>query len=171
MGCLQNKVFILSIKSALLLTLCLIIYFVNLPGIKAADDRVYIIDVTTPTELVKATKEILSEDIFGNREVVLLLVKQTEVFSALPQFAGLDREELLTYAESEMLKLIRQNPGDARLHTLLTNFYQETGQTDKARKEFFIVRELSPDKPVTILYQGLTELGVKDYESAHAFFC
>lgn len=73
-------------------------------------------------------------------------------------------------AELELLRMIDEKPGDARLYNFLATFYRTIGAYPQAQEQGAIARSLSPNKQAIILEQGVTEVQMGNSEAARDFF-
>ncbi len=125
------------------------VYFLNAPGIGAASD---IIDAMT------------AQDVEG---------RLRGFHNALERHSFVSEEEkkaITQRAELELLRMVKEKPGDARLHAFLTSFYRSIGALPQAQEQAAIARQLSPNKQSIITEQGIVELQIGDNEKAREFF-
>ena len=69
-------------------------------------------------------------------------------------------------AELELLRLIEEKPGDARIHNFLSSFYRSIGAIEQSREQSAIAASLSPNKPALVLEQAVVELQEEKLEEA-----
>jgi tetratricopeptide (TPR) repeat protein len=146
------------------------IYTYHLPGMQAAADIIVGFRAGDPTERIEAFEQAIARDSFGTQEVVEQLSQQAMNAYQSDQISDELKVRYLQLAESELLKLAEDKPGDARVHVFISSFYRSTGQTEKAAEQMAIAREFSPEKQSIILQQGFIELTAGNNEAARDFF-
>lgn len=155
-------------------SLALVLYFVNVPGIKAAGDIIVAFQAQTPDAMLSSFETALSRNSFGNQEVreqmtrrVLDIVSTQDPKAQVPEEV---KKKLLTRVEEELMKQKEEKPGDARVHVFLSSFYRMTNKPERALEELATARELSPLKQQIIYEQGFANLIKQDYDAAFGLF-
>ncbi len=147
-----------------------VIYFVNVPGIQAAQGIIRAFSAKSPEAMLKEFDTALSRGSFGNQEIREQLTRQTQTILQSPDASDELKQKMKARTEEELLKQIDEKPGDARVHVFISSFYRMTGEVDKAIEQLAIARELSPKKQQIIFEQGLAYLQKEDYETALGIF-
>lgn len=147
-----------------------IVYFVNVPGILAAGD---IIDAMRAGDLrsrLGAFHQALERGSFADQEIVEQLAQQAMNIVRNPNIPAEDKDLIVKRAELELLRMVEEKPGDARLHNFLSTFYRTIGAFPQAKEQAAIARSLSPRKPAIILEQGVIAIQMGDLPTAAGFF-
>lgn len=146
------------------------VYFLNVPGISASADIIDAMREDTITERLAEFHSALDRGSFANQEIVEQLVQQAMNILRNTNISEEERQAIRQRSELELLKLIEEKPGDARLHNFLATFYRSIGAVPQAQEQAAIARSLSPEKQAIILEQGITEIQANDLEQASEFF-
>ncbi len=145
------------------------VYFVNVPGIKAAGDMIDALTAPTVKGRLQEFHNALATNSFGRQEVVEQLAQQAMNIARNPNLPPDERQLIVQRAELELLKLADEKPGDARIHNFIASFYRSIGAVDKAREQAAIAVSLSPNKPSLIMEQGIVELQANRPEEALSY--
>ncbi len=150
----------------------LCVYFVNVPSIQAAQDIIVAFSDTNPASRLNDFEVALARGSFARQEIVEQFAQQAMSVAAAPkeQVPEAVRTAYLKRAEEEMLKMVAEKPGDARLEVFLASFYRSIGNAQKAEEYMAIARTLSPNKQAIILQQGAIALSLGKNEAARDFF-
>lgn len=146
------------------------VYFVNIPSYLAAGDIIDSMRATTAMARLQGFDNALKRHGFGDQEIVEQLVQQAMGVARDASVTEEDRKTFIMRAELELLRMIDEKPGDARLHIFLANFYRATGAFPQAKEQAAIARSLSPEKVSMMIEQGVTELQLGNIEGARDFF-
>ena len=147
-----------------------IIYVVNVPNIRAAEDIITAFRATSAEETYKWFDAALAHNTFGKQEIREQLTQRGQAIIQSETIPEETKQKFRERIESELLKQIEEKPGDARIHVFISSFYRSAGEVEKAREQLAIARALSPRKQVIIFEQAYTELQSGQYEKAVAFF-
>ena len=147
----------------------LAIYFINLPGMNASADIIDALQSPDPQERLAGFKSAIDRDSFARQEIVEQLAQQAMSISRNQNIPLADREAMVKQAELELLVLLDEQPGDARLHNFLASFYRSIDAVPEAREQAAIAVSLSPEKPMLVLSQALIELQENNVESGLVF--
>ncbi len=150
--------------------LCLVVYFVNVPGIQAAGDIIDAFRAKDPEAMLSAFDRALARNSFGNQEIREQLTQRVQSIAQTPEIPAEIKEKAFTRVEEELLKQAVEKPGDARVHVFISSFYRMTGKLDLATEQLAIARSLSPRKQLIIIEQGIVQLQKEDFEKAMEFF-
>lgn len=147
-----------------------IVYYVNVPNIKAAGDIINAFRVTDPIVMLEHFNIALSRNSFGNQEI---REQMTQRFQSLYQDKNISddiKQKFAGRVEEELLRQIEEKPGDARVEVFVSSFYRMTGNIDKAIEHLNTARVLSPRKQLIIYEQGFAYLQKQDMEKGVALF-
>ncbi len=145
------------------------VYFVNVPAIGAAGDVIDAMIAPTVKGRLVEFNSALGRNSFADQEIVEQLVQQAMDIIPNQQVPKEEKEAIVMRAELELLKLIEEKPGDARLHSFLSSFYRSIGAFKEAQEQSAKARELSPKKQAIILEQGIIELQLGNVDKAIEF--
>jgi O-antigen ligase/tetratricopeptide (TPR) repeat protein len=150
----------------------LCVYFVNVPSIQAAQDIIVAFGDSNPASRLNDFETALNRGSFARQEIVEQFAQQAMSVAAASkdQVPEAVRAAYLKRAEEEMLKMVAEKPGDARLEVFLASFYRSTGDLKKAEEHMAIARTLSPGKQAIILQQGAIALSLGKNTIARDFF-
>jgi len=146
------------------------VYFTNAAGIKAAGDIIDAIVARTVVERLEGFHNALSRESFASQEIVEQLVQNAMTIARNPQVPEQERQAFLQRAELELLKLMDEKPGDARLHAFASGFYRSMGAFPQAKEQSDIARTLSPEKQAIIIEQGIVAVQMQDFVAAQNLF-
>lgn len=147
-----------------------VIYFVNAPGIYAAQDIINGFIARTPEQMLTAFETALSRNSFGNQEIREQLTQRGQQVARTEGVSQETREAIYARTEAELLKQIAEKPGDARVHVFVSAFYRGIGNIEGAREQLEIARSLSPQKQQIIFEQGFVEMQAGNFPRAVEFF-
>jgi tetratricopeptide (TPR) repeat protein len=151
----------------------LTIYFVNVPGIRAAGDIIDAFQARDAETMMRTFERALERNSFANQEIREQLTRRAQDIIFSKDTPPAVKDTLTKQVETELLKQIEEKPGDARAHVFIASFYRSLGTPeylDKAVVQLERARELSPKKQQIIFEQGLTHLQKQSYEEAYALF-
>ncbi len=145
------------------------VYMINVPGILAAGDLIDALVSNTPQGRLTAFHTALSRDSFARQEIVEQLAQQAMNFASNAKIPQQDRQNMIQRAELELLALIEDKPGDARLYNFLSSFYRAIGALPQAAENAAIATSLSPQKASLIMEQAIIALQQNKPEEALGF--
>ena len=145
------------------------IYFINLPGMQASADVLDALRAQDPQELLAEFRSAINRDSFARQEIVEQLAQQAVNASRNQNLSQEDRASIMQLAGLELLILLDEKPGDARLHNFMSSYYRSIGVIPEAREQAALAASLSPEKPALILEQALIELQENDIELGLGF--
>lgn len=146
------------------------VYYVNVPGIRAAGDIIEAFKAKDPEMMLSWFDSALSRNSFGNQEIREQMTQKVQGILQTPDVSEKVKERAFKRVEEELLKQAEEKPGDARVEVFIASFYRMTNNLDEAIKHLEIARELSPNKQLIIYEQGLAHLQKEDYEKATELF-
>ncbi len=143
----------------------LVIYYVNVPGIKTSQELINAIiqnrtlpsgEVVrqSPEEILEHYKKALSYDQLGRQEVREQLAQMAMKTSHSKDVTPEVRSEFSELAVAELMKEEERNPNSARLRLFSGSLYSTLGEQDKAEEEFRKAVELTPTKQTAIFQLG-----------------
>lgn len=146
------------------------VYFVNAPGIGASRDIIDAMTAPTVKGRLEEFNSALGRNSFADQEIVEQLVQQAMSIVRNQQVSKEEKDAMIMRAELELLRLIEEKPGDARLHSFLSSFYRSIGALPQAQEQAAKARELSPDKQAIILEQGIIEIQLGNTDKTAEYF-
>ena len=142
------------------------IYFVNVPGILAAQDIIDAFRGKDVDEKMAEFQSALNRGSFANQEI-----NEQMASLALPiaQSSSVDQVDKVRHfgtIESEFRELVTQKPNDARLHFIFAGFYRYISKPDKALEQLSIAEQLSPRKPQLFIEKAFASIQAGRMEQA-----
>ena len=150
--------------------LCVMLYVVNVPSIKAAGDMIDALVTSAPNERLRAFEQALSRGSFADQEIREQMVQQALQVYFAPTVSPVAKQEWFAKTEAEFKKQTQEKPGDARGLLLLASFYRGTNHLEEAKTTLVVAREVSPRKQLLIFEQGFVGLQQGAYEEALQYF-
>ncbi len=151
----------------------LTLYFVNVPGIRAAGDIIDAFQATTSDTMMSTFERALDRNSFGDQEIREQMTRRAQEVIFNKEVPQETKDVFTAKVEDELLKQIEEKPNDARAHVFIASFYRSLGTPEaleKAVEQLERARELSPKKQQIIFEQGLTELQKQNYQGAFDLF-
>ncbi len=151
----------------------LMIWVINVPGLKGANHLVYAL---SPGQNASANlalfKDTLDDNSFATQEIREQLVSFAVTTSQDDNVPEALRLELLTLAVTEMEKEIAISPNDARLRIQYASALEAIGQAEEAISQIDAAIALSPQKQALHLSKGLklNDLGRKEEARASLMY-
>ena len=147
------------------------VYFVNIPSMQAAGDVIVAFQAKTLEERLAGFEIALARDSFARQEITEQFAQQAMGIARTTDPVDPElKTKFMTRAEEELLKMVAEKPGDARLEVFLASFYRTVGDVSKAAEHMAIARSFSPHKQAIILQQGAIELSQGKNNEARDFF-
>lgn len=146
------------------------VYFLNAPGMGAASDIIDAMQAQSIEGRLREFDSALRRNSFADQEIVEQLAQQAMSIVRNPQITEEERKAIVMRSELELLRMIEEKPGDARLHAFLSSFYRAIGALPQAQEQAAIARELSPNKQALIIEQGIVEIQLNDLPKAEEYF-
>jgi O-antigen ligase/Tfp pilus assembly protein PilF len=148
-----------------------LIYVLHVPGMTAAGAIIDGFQARgNPQAQLAAFERAVAADSFAQQEVVEQLTQRAISVARNPNVPEEMKQQFVSRAEAELEELVREKPGDARIHVFFASFYRAIGRNEAAREQIATARELSPEKPAIIIQQGVVELALGNNEAARDFF-
>ncbi len=151
--------------------LIVLIWFVNVPNIRAASD---IITAITPGSDVNANiaafKQAYSDGSFGAQEITEQLLTFAENEVQDPNVSNTDKQAIFTYAVQQVQALVVQIPDDARIRLEYALALRAGGDYAAAITQSGIAEQLSPNKQTIMIENGVEQWQAGNYAAAKAAF-
>ena len=145
-------------------------YFINAPGIQAAQDIIDSYRTTSVEERLEIFQRAYNRGSLGQQEAAEQLAQVGGQMFGTEGVTNEERMAIVMTVERTLLDFISQKPGDARLHTILGSFYRATNNLDKALAQYEIASSLSPNKQAIIGEIALINLVTERQAEAEAGF-
>jgi O-antigen ligase len=152
------------------ITVAVIIYLVNVPGMQAAQDIISSYRVQNPSDKLAMFDQALGRDSFAHQEITEQLSQQAMGMMRDPQVTEEVRQQFIARAEQELNKLVVEKPGDARVHVFFSSFYRTIGDLEAALTQIKLAEELSPQKPSIIMQRAIILYSQGDIAGARDAF-
>ncbi len=159
--------FAAPVTAVLVMTL---IYTMHVPNMRAATDIIEGYRAATPADKLAAFERAVSRNSFAEQEVTEQIAQQAMSLVNDQKVPEEVRKKFVTVAESELLRLAEEKPGDARIHVFIGTFYRAIGDLEAAAKQMNIARELSPAKQSIIAQQAIIAYSQGNKEKARDLF-
>lgn len=146
------------------------VYVVHLPGMAAAADIIDGYQAATPSDKLAAFKRAAGRHSFAQQEIAEQIAQQA---MASIRTEGVDlalQQEFVAFAESELMRLAADKPGDARVEVFIGSFYRAIGDLEAAATHMDRAREFSPRKQSIILQQAIIAYSQGDMEKSRDYF-
>jgi len=154
-----------------LVAVCLVIWLVNVPSMKAAGDLVTALHPSSdPSVTLAAFQKAVNDGSFAHQEIAEQLV-QFGAQQGMDQNISEDlRGQIVKYSLDQVALEVSNAPQDARLRLQYALLLRSIGDFKDAAVQSAAAHELSPNKQSIILEQGLEALQQNDYAAAGKFF-
>jgi O-antigen ligase len=153
--------------------LLLMLWFVNVPNIRAGGDIITAITPSAdPTTNLAAFKAAYADGSFADQEITEQLLTYAEgiITSTDPGITNDVKEQMYAYAVQQMQLLVTKIPHDARLRLEFALLYRSAGDFPDALAQIQIAEQLSPDKQSIMTEQGIEDLESGNTAAANAVF-
>ncbi len=148
----------------------LCVYFVNVPSMQAAGDIINALRSNDLSVRLDYFDEALTSGSFAKQEIVEQFVQQALSVARQDEVDAELRQAYLDRAANEIETMIKDKPGDARLHVFAASFYRSVNDLERAESHLLSARDASPQKPSIIIQQGAVAVNQDDPAAALAFF-
>jgi O-antigen ligase/tetratricopeptide (TPR) repeat protein len=148
----------------------IVVYFVNVPGMNAAQDIINGYRSENTLERLEHFKKAVDRNSFANQEIAEQISQQAMAMASDQKVDPAIRDQYIALAVTELNKLIERKPGDARVHVFVGTFYRTIGQLDEAAAQMAIARDLSPRKQSIISQQAIVAYTQGKLEVSRDFF-
>ncbi len=147
-----------------------LIYTIHLPGMQAAGDIIDGYRSATPKDKLVAFKQAVDRNSFAHQEITEQISQQAMSMAHDEKVTSEVKQEFITVAEAELNRLVKEKPGDARVHVFFSTFYRSLGNLEKAGEQMDIARGLSPRKPSIVMQQAIIKYSQGDVAGARDIF-
>ncbi len=147
-----------------------LIYTLHVPNMMAARDIIDGYRAASPADKLEAFERAVSRESFAQQEIAEQIAQQAMTLARDENIPMDIRQKYVALAESELLRLVKDKPGDARIHVFVGTFYRAIGDLEKAGAQMAIARELSPTKQTIISQQAIIAYSKGDLTSARDLF-
>lgn len=148
------------------IALLLVVYFVNIPSLLAAQDIIDGYRASSATVRVEMFLKAFNRGGFGNQEIFEQFTQATLPLYSSPAIGEGDKEKLVTSFKELEAVMMDKKPNDARLHIISSNFYRVTEDLNTAMTSLNIAEELSPNKQAIKEEQGVIYMMANRSEEA-----
>jgi O-antigen ligase/tetratricopeptide (TPR) repeat protein len=147
------------------------VYFINVPSMQAAGDIITAFQAKDLPGRLAGFELALGRNSFAHQEIVEQFAQQAMGVARSTEVIPEEiKNTFMNRTEEELLLMVKNKPGDARLHVFLASYYRTVGALPQAQEQMAIARTLSPNKQAIILQQGAVELSLGNNEAARDFF-
>lgn len=144
--------------------LCVVIYFVNVPSMLAAQDIIDGYRSTTISSRLDKFEKAFNRGGFGDQEIYEQLVQiSAQLYTSASED---DKESINTLFEDRKEKILNKKPDDARLFLISSNLYRVTTDLNSAMAALNAAEVLSPNKQAIKEDQGLVYMMAGKSEEA-----
>lgn len=162
----------------LLIMMFIVIYYVNIPAIKASNYLVKAVSFSqdskgqvkfsygTADNHLSLFKKSLEQNSFGDSEIRMRLIQDTLRIVQIPSISNDIKIKFVEYSISEMKKQIQENPLDARFYYVTGNALMFLGQYEEGKNLIEKAKELSPKKQSIVLALPIAYLKLGDVNKA-----
>lgn len=147
-----------------------VIYVFHVPAMQAAGDVIDAFRSQNPAERLEGFKRAISRDSFAHQEITEQLAQQAMNMMRDENIPEEVRNNFATFSEEQLLRLIEEKPGDARIYVFAGTYYRAANKLDEAAKYMALARQHSPNKQTIIIQQGFIALSQAKNEEAREFF-
>lgn len=156
-----------------LAALLVILYAVNIPGIRASNELISVISVSSaqPVETnLSLAQDLVAHPSFAAQEIREQLVSLASEVAQQSSIPDDTKKAFVSLALSEMQKQIKEHPGDARELLELVVAYRTAGDGADALATIKQAEALSPEKEQIYVQEGIMEWSVNNAQAAKAAF-
>ncbi len=158
------------VTPVVLIVTALTVYFVNVPSIQAAQDIIDAYRAQQPSERLEAFRRAFAREGLAQQELTEQLTQQAMQLSSNRSVDEATQQAFLAEAESRLLTLLAEKPGDARIHVFAASFYRAVGNIAQAREQAALARQFTPEKPSALLEQGFVEYQANNLDGMLEYF-
>ena len=182
---IPQSVIVWGVAPGTAVALCVSLYFVTLPHLRAAGNLIDALSVISaagarprvPDEhnalLARGLEEFktaLARGSFADQEIreQLALMARQVYFDerASPEV----KRAYAALAETELQRQVAEHPGQARMHAFLGLLYRTVGETEQALEQLALTEALAPRRQHVLFDIGFTHIARAEYEQAKAVF-
>ena len=154
------------------IALALIVWFVNVPGIRAAGDLITAITPAADPAVtnIDGFKQAYADGSFANQEITERVFSFAESAIGSQQVSPADQQTIYTYAMRRAQALVAAIPNDARIRLEYALALRAGGDYPDALTQVHIAEQLSPAKQGIIIEEGIEEWQSGNLPAAQAAF-
>ena len=154
-----------------LVVACVVIWFVNVPGMKAAGDLVGALKLgSDPVAQYAQFQKAVNDSSFAHQEIAEQLVQFGAQQATNQNLSDDQRSQMVKYSLDQISLEVTQAPNDARLRLQYALLLRSIGDYKDAAVQSAAAHTLSPNKQSIIIEQGAEALQQGDYVAANKFF-
>ncbi|MCD5381266.1 MAG: O-antigen ligase family protein [Candidatus Pacebacteria bacterium] len=146
------------------------IYFIHAPGMNAATDIIQGFRSADPASRLEKFNLAFERESFAHQEIAEQMSQQTMGIVRSPDASDEVKQSYANVTEQQLIRLMQEKPGDARIHVFVGSYYRSIGQIEKAAEQMALARSFSPNKPAIIVQQGFVALSLGQNAEAREFF-
>ncbi len=146
------------------------IYVFHVPSMQAAEDIIVAFQSKDPIIALNNFKQAVERNSFSHQEITEQLAQQAMGIMRNDKLPESVRNAYASTTESELMRLIEEKPGDARIHVFVGSYYRAINELDKAAEQMALARQFSPKKQSIIIQQGFVALSQGKNQEANDFF-
>lgn len=151
-------------------TLCLVVYLVNIPSILAAQNIIDAYRASTPTQAMASLQTAFDRGGFADQEIVEQMGQIGATLINNETTTNEQKVAIKQQIETAFEKLMGRKSDDARLYVVYASFLQSVGDLNRAFQELEIAHTLSPHKQAIIEQQAIILLLAEQYDKALEYF-
>jgi len=146
--------------------LCLVIYFVNIPSISAAQNIIDAYRATAVSTKLEKFETAFYRGGFADQEIFEQFVQVSLQLYGNPVTTEAEKAKIVTLYKELEEKMMNKKPNDARLYIIASNFYRVTGDLNAAMEALNTAEALSPSKQAIKEEQGVVYMMAVESEDA-----
>ncbi len=141
----------------------------NAPFVQAGGNLIDALSSSNPQTKLYYFEEALAKGGRVQQEIVEQLMFATQGILANSETPEEVKKEAIVLTHEAVAGFLKEKTGDTRLHLFASVFYRYAGQTEEARRQIEIARELSPNKIDIIIEQAWTEYFAGDFDNMYRY--
>ncbi len=162
----------MSLQGVVLVATLAVLYLVNVPGIRANTTLIQALTPHSQTSFaqnIEYFKQALAYNTFGNQEIREQLVQASASIRGA-NVSNDEKQQLFNLAATEMQKMIKEAPNDARHYLFLGSLLDTYGLSSQSIELLQKAHMLSPQKQAIYFELGSAYIVLKQYDNALATF-
>ena len=152
--------------------LAVVIWMVNVPGIRAGGDLITAITGSSdPVGInINAFKQAYADNSFANQEITEQVLSFAESVISNQQISQADKQTIYTYALQQGNQMVTDIPKDARIRLEYALVLRGGGKYSDAINQIHIAEQLSPRKQGILTEEGIEQWQLGNMNAAAAAF-
>lgn len=146
------------------------IYIFHVPSMQAAGDIINAFQAKDPVLALNEFRQAIERNSFAHQEITEQLAQQSMNIMRNQQVSESVRSLYASTTEAELMRLVEEKPGDARVHVFVGSYYRSINELAKAEEQMALARKFSPNKQSIITQQGFVALSQGKNVEAKDFF-